>query len=78
MVGWLSSIPTDRSQTHASPPAWLATTLSSRSLTGSDSALSLTASSAAAWAVSGCRAKGAIAHPDASVSSKYGFDTLRY
>ena len=30
MVGWLNSIPTDRSQTQASPPAWLATTLSSR------------------------------------------------
>ena len=68
MVGWLRSIPTDRSQTHASPPAWLATTLSSRSLTGSDSALSLTASSAAASAVSGCRAKRGESAPDASVS----------
>ena len=41
MVGWPSSMPTERSQTQASPPVWLATTLSSRSRTGSARALSV-------------------------------------
>ena len=40
MVGWVSSIPADKSQTQASPPSWLATTLSRRNRTGSDSAFS--------------------------------------
>ncbi len=76
--GRLGQVDPDRQVAERLATAWLATTLSSRSRTGSDSALSLTASSAAAWAVSGCRTKGAIAHPDASVSSKYDFDTCRY
>ena len=41
MVGWLTSIPADKSQTQASPPSWLATTLSRRNRTGSDSAFSV-------------------------------------
>ena len=43
MVGWLTSIPADKSQTQASPPSWLATTLSRRNRTGSDSAFSVAA-----------------------------------
>ena len=78
MVGWVSSIPADRSQTHASPPVWLATTLSSRNRTGSERAFSLTANSAAASAVSGSRANGATAHFDTSVNDNFDFGTRRY
>jgi len=38
----------------------------------------LIASSAAASAESGCRARGAIAHPDRSVNESFDFDTCRY
>ena len=41
MVGWLTSIPTEMSQTHASAPMWLATELSSRNFTGSARAFQL-------------------------------------
>ena len=78
MVGWLKAMPVDRSQTHASPFAWLATTLINRNRTGSDNALSLTANSAAASAESGSCVNGAIAHPDTSANDSADFDTRRY
>ena len=49
--------PGEMSQTHASPPAWLATELSRRSRTGSANALSFAAISTAALAVSGSRSQ---------------------
>ena len=47
MVGWETSSPGEMSQTQASLPAWLAIAENSCSRTGSASALSLTAISAA-------------------------------
>ncbi len=77
MVGWPTSMPAERSQTQASPPVWLATTLSSRSRTGSDNALSLPASSMAASAESGSRTSGANSQPDTSINGS-DFDIRRY
>jgi hypothetical protein len=78
MVGWLNSIPADRSHTHASPPAWLATTLSSRSRTGSESAFNLAANSTAASADNGSCANGATSQPDTSINGSSDFDTHLY
>jgi len=78
MVGWLTSIPAEMSQTHASPPMWLATELNSRNLTGSARALSFTAISAAASTDSGSRTNGANAQADASVNGRGDLDTYRY
>ncbi len=78
MVGWVSSIPADKSQTQASPPSWLATTLSRRNRTGSDRAFSLAANCVAASAESGSRASGAKTHFGAAAGGTRDFDTHRY
>ena len=71
-------MPTERSQTQASPPVWLATTLNSRSRTGSDNALSLPANSTAACADSGSRTSGATSQPETSINGRGDFDIRRY
>jgi hypothetical protein len=78
MVGWLNSIPADRSHTHASPPAWLATTLSRRSRIGSDNAFNLPANSIAASADNGSRANGATSQPDTPINGSSDFDIHLY
>ena len=78
MVGWLTSIPAEMSQTHASPLMWLATELNSRNLAGSARALSFTAISAAASTDSGSRTNGANAHADTSVNGRDDLDIHRY
>ncbi len=78
MVGWLTSIPADKSHTQASPPVWLATTLSRRNRTGSDSAFSVAANWAAASAESGSRTRGTNAHCGSSVNDRNDFDTHLY
>ncbi len=78
MVGWLTSIPADKSQTQASPPVWLATTLNRRNRTGSDSAFSVAANRLADSAESGSRTSGANAHPGSTASGHCDFDTHQY
>lgn len=58
MVGCERSNESEISQTHASPPEWLATMLSSRSRTGSPNALNIRARSPAQSVVKGSRIKG--------------------
>lgn len=77
MVGWLTSMPADRSHTQDSPPVWLATTLSRRSRTGSEIAFSFAASSVAAAIDSGSRASGANSQDDTFVNGS-DFDTHQY
>ena len=78
MVGCVTSKSPEMSQTQASPPAWLATELNSRNLTGSARALSFTAISAAASTDSGSRTNGANAQPDTSVNGRDDLDIHRY
>ena len=78
MVGWVSSIPADKSQTQASPPSWLATTLSRRNRTGSDSAFNVAANWVAASAESGSRTSGTKVHPGSAIDGNCDFDTHRY
>ncbi len=78
MVGWVSSNPADRSQTHASPPAWLATTLSRRKRTGSDSAFRVAASWVAASAESGSRTSGTTVQSRCPRNASRDFDIHRY
>ena len=74
MVGWVSSIPADKSQTQASPPSWLATTLSRRKRTGSDSALRVAASWMAASVESGSRTNGTKVHSPLPIDANRDFD----
>jgi hypothetical protein len=64
------------SQTHASPPAWLAIALNNRRRTGSAKALSLTVNSVADFAVSGSRSKGGTSQQASTTTDD--FDIYRY
>ena len=79
MVGWLRSKASLRSQTHASPSAWDATSESSRSRTGSASALSSGETEAACCSEMGSRISGEQhATVSTGVSSIRDFDMHRY
>jgi hypothetical protein len=76
MVGQLD--PGRQSHTQVSPPSWLATTLSRRKRTGSDSAFKVVANWMAASAESGSRTSGAKAQPGSVADGDSGFDIHQY
>ena len=79
MVGWDRSKASARSQTQASPSTWEATSDSSRSRTGSASALSSGATRSAWSTVSGSRGSGEQqATVSTGVSTIKDFDTRLY